>query len=517
MPDNRISMRKLQEILRMRFEYRLSIRQIARSTRVSVGTVSNYVQAFERSSLSWPLPSDCSEATLVQTLFPEAPLSSRLGLVDPDWGVIHQSLKRKEVTKQTLWEEYCQESTLNAYSYSQFCHRYNQWLGCQKRSMRQHHKAGEKLFVDYAGLTVPVVNPKTGEIAHNAQIFVAVMGASNYTYAEATLSQKSEDWLGSHVRAFEFFGGIPAVVVPDNLRSGVSKACRYEPDLNPAYQHLANHYQVAVIPARPYKPKDKAKAEVGVQLVERWILARLRHETFFTLAELNSRIRELLTELNLKPFQKLPGTRRSTFEQLDEPALRPLPKQAFEYAEFSKARVNIDYHIHCKGHYYSVPHQLVKKEVEVQATEHTVTVFCKGEVVACHPRKFTTGFTTQSAHMPERHSKHQEWTPERLLEWAKQLGLDVHWITQYLLNSREHPEQAYRSCLGLLNLKRDYGADRLNNACAHARKIKGYRLKNIRAILQSGKDKQPLQPEVKQTTLPLHDSHENVRGAASYQ
>ncbi|WP_448215045.1 IS21 family transposase [Endozoicomonas sp. 2B-B] len=517
MPNNRISMRKLQEILRMRFECRLSIRQIARSTRVSVGTVSNYVQAFERSPLSWPLSSDCSEATLVQTLFPEPPLSSRQGLVDPDWGVIHQSLKRKEVTKQTLWEEYCQESTLNAYSYSQFCHRYNQWLGCQKRSMRQHHKAGEKLFVDYAGLTVPVVNPKTGEIAHNAQIFVAVMGASNYTYAEATLSQKSEDWLGSHVRAFEFFGGIPAVVVPDNLRSGVSKTCRYEPDLNPAYQHLANHYQVAVIPARPYKPKDKAKAEVGVQLVERWILARLRHETFFTLAELNSRIRELLTELNLKPFQKLPGTRRSTFEQLDEPALRPLPKQAFEYAEFSKARVNIDYHIHCKGHYYSVPHQLVKKEVEVQATEHTVTVFCKGEVVACHPRKFTTGFTTQSAHMPERHSKHQEWTPERLLEWAKQLGPDVHWITQYLLNSREHPEQAYRSCLGLLNLKRDYGADRLNNACAHARKIKGYRLKNIRAILQSGKDKQALQPEVKQTTLPLHDSHENVRGAASYQ
>ncbi len=517
MSDTRISMRKLREILRMRFDHQLSIRKISRSVRVSVGTVSNYIQAFQNSTLEWPLPDNCSETVLIQTLFPEAPLPSRKGLIDPEWGELHQSLKRKGVTKQLLWEEYCQAHTLNAYSYAQFCHRYNQWRGCQKRSMRQHHKAGEKLFVDYAGPTVPIVNPDTGEIAHKAQIFVAVMGASNYTYAEATLSQKSEDWLGSHVRAFEFLGGVPEVIVPDNLKSGVTQACRYEPDLNPAYQHLANHYQVAVIPARPYKPKDKAKAEAGVQLVERWILAKLRHDTFFTLAELNSQIRELLTELNLKPFQQLPGSRRSTFEQLDEPALRPLPKQAFVFAEFGKARVNIDYHIGWKGHYYSVPHQLVKQDVDVQVTEHCVTLYCKGKTVATHARKFRTGFTTLGVHMPERHRKHQEWSPERLLEWAKDLGPDVHWVTQYLLTSREHPEQAYRSCLGLLNLKRDFGAERLNNACAHARQIKGYRLKNIRAILTSGKDLQVTEAEAEQTTLPLHEHHENVRGATSYQ
>ena len=517
MSDNRISMRKLREILRMRFDHQLSFRQISRSVRVSLGTVSNYIQAFESSSLSWPLPEDHSETQLVQALFPEAPLPNRKGLVDPDWPEIHLALKRKGVTKQLLWEEYCQSHTLNAYSYAQFCHRYKQWLGCQKRSMRQHHKAGEKLFVDYAGPTVPIINPQTGEIAHNAQIFVAVLGASSYTYAEATLSQKSEDWLGSHVRAFEFFGGVPEVVVPDNLKSGVTKACRYEPDLNPAYQHLAHHYQVAVIPARPYKPKDKAKAEVGVQLVERWILARLRHDTFFTLAELNSKIKILLTELNLRSFQKLPGTRRSVFEQLDEPALRPLPKHAFVYAEFGKARVSIDYHIGWKGHYYSVPHALVKKEVDVQVTEHCVNISHRGKTVACHARKFQPGFTTQAAHMPERHRKHQAWTPQRLLDWSQSLSPDVYWMTHYLLTSREHPEQAYRACLGLLSLKREYGAERLNNACAHARQIKGYRLKHIRTILKSGKDKQAVIPACQQTTLPLHEHHENVRGATSFQ
>lgn len=517
MSDNRISMRKLREVLRMRFDHQLSFRQISRSVRVSVGTVANYAQAFEASKLNWPLPEDCTESTLIQALFPDTPLPSRKGLVDPDWGEVHQALKRKGVTKLLLWEEYCQVYTLNAYSYAQFCHRYNQWRGCQKRSMRQHHKAGEKLFVDYAGPTVPIINPDTGEIAHNAQIFVAVMGASNYTYAEATLSQKSEDWLGSHVRAFEFLGGVPEVVVPDNLKSGVHQACRYEPDLNPGYQHLANHYQIAVIPARPYKPKDKAKAEVGVQLVERWILAKLRHETFFTLAELNGRICELLTELNLKPFQQLPGTRRSTFEQLDEPALRPLPKQPFVFAEFGKARVNIDYHIAWQGHYYSVPHQLVKQEVDIQSTEHGITIYCKGKIVASHVRKFSGGFTTQAAHMPERHRKHQEWTPERLLSWSKDLGPDVHWLTEHMLTRREHPEQAYRACLGLLNLKRDYGADRLNNACAYARQIKGYRLKHVRTILKSGKDMRPTEAGGEQTTLPLHDRHENVRGATSFQ
>ena len=517
MTENRITMRKLLEILRMRFGSQLSFRQISRSVRVSVGTVSNYVKAFQESELSWPLAEDISEPELIQALFPDASIANRKGLIDPDWAEVHQELKRKEVTKQRLWEEYCQAHPLNAYSYAQYCHRYNQWRGCQKRSMRQLHNAGEKLFVDYAGPTMPIINPDTGEIAHNAQIFVAVLGASNYTYAEATLSQKTEDWLGSHERAFEFFGGVPEIVVPDNPKCAVIKACRYEPDLNPSYLHLACHYQVAVIPARPYKPKDKAKAEVGVQVVERWILARLRHEMFFTLAELNLRIRELLIELNLKPFKQLPGTRRSAFEQLDEPALKPLPKQPFVFAEFIKARVNVDYHIICKGHAYSVPHQLARQEVEVQATEHCVTIYANGKVVASHARKHTRGFTTLAVHMPERHRHHQDWTPERLLNWANDIGQEVYCFIQSLLNSKEHPEQAYRASLGLLNLQREYGTERLNNACAHARNIGGYRLKNVRSILQSGKDLMPLEPQLKQTTGPLHDDHENIRGAICYQ
>ncbi|MES9986058.1 MAG: IS21 family transposase [Candidatus Thiodiazotropha sp. 6PLUC6] len=517
MSDSRISMRKLQEILRLRFDNHLSVRKISGSVRVSIGTVSNYIRAFEESSLSWPTAKDLSEPELVQALFPDAPVSTRKGLIDPDWAEVHQSLKRKGVTKQLLWEEYCQTHTLNAYSYAQFCHRYQQWCGSQKRSMRQYHKAGEKLFVDYAGLTVPITNPNTGEISHQAQVFVAVLGASNYTYAEATLSQKSEDWLNAHVRAFNFFGGVPEVVVPDNLKSGVNKVCRYEPDLNPAYQHLANHYQVAVIPARPYKPKDKAKAEVGVQLVERWILAKLRHDLFFTLAELNNRIRELLTELNQKPFKQLPGSRCSAFETLDQPALKPLPRQPFVFAEFSKARVHIDYHILWKGHYYSVPHTLVKQQVDIQATDHCITVYAKGKVVASHARKQVTGFTTLAAHMPERHRRHREWTPERLQSWAKDVGPDALWFTQHLLNNRTHPEQAYRACLGLLNLKRDFGAERLNKACAHARHIKGYQLKHIRAILKSGKDQLALPDIEPGTTQPLHDHHENVRGALCYQ
>lgn len=510
-------MRKLQDVLQMRFEYGLSFRQISRSIRISVGTVSNYIKAFETSGLDWPLKDECTEAELIRALFPETVLPTRKGLIDPDWGYVHKELRKKGVTKQLLWEEYCQEQTLGAYSYAQYCHRYNQWRGTLKRSMRQHHKAGEKLFVDYAGPTVPLVNPDTGEVCHKAQIFVAVLGASSYTFAEATLTQKSEDWTGSHARAFAFFGGVPEVVVPDNLKSGVKTACYYDPDLNPSYQHLANHYQVAIIPARPYKPKDKAKAEVGVQVVERWILARLRQETFFTLAELNARIRELLTVLNLRPFKKLQGTRRSHFEQLDEPVLRPLPKQPFVYAAFRKARVHIDYHVQYECHYYSVPHQLVRREVEIQATENCITVCHKGQVVACHVRSYTPGYTTLPAHMPDRHRHHSEWTPERLLGWAKGIGSDVHWLTRYMLDTREHPEQAYRASLGLLNLNKKYGGERLNNACHRARHIGVYRLRNIRSILETGQDRIPVEDASKRTTQPLTPAHENVRGAHCYQ
>ncbi|WP_275100537.1 IS21 family transposase, partial [Sedimenticola hydrogenitrophicus] len=321
MPAKRTAMRKIRDILRLRLSAGLSIRAINASTKVSVGAIQKLLAQAKALELDWPLPAELDDSQLARLFYPEADtrVSSRYQV--PDWASLHQELKRKGMTKQLLWEEYTRQYPNRCYSYSQFCDRYTHWRGLQKRSMRQSHRAGEKCFVDYCGQTVPIICADTGEF-RPAQVFVAVLGASNYTYAEATWSQALPDWLGSHVRTFEYFGGTPAMVVPDNLKSGVSRACRYDPDLNPSYQQLAAHYQLAVVPARPYKPKDKAKAEVGVQIVERWILARLRHHSFFSLAELNQCIRTLLDELNLKPFKQLPGNRREAFAQLDQPALR---------------------------------------------------------------------------------------------------------------------------------------------------------------------------------------------------
>ena len=313
-------MRKIRDILRLRYAAGLSIRQIKESTKASIGAIQKLLTKAAELGLSWPLPDELDDNQLAQLFYPGADTATSSRYQLPEWSVIHQELKRKGMTKQLLWEEYTQQYPNRCYSYSQFCERYRHWCTAQKRSMRQTHKAGEKCFVDYCGPTLPVINATTGEV-RDAQVFVGVLGASNYTYAEATWSQSLPDWLGSHVRMLEFFGGCSELVIPDNLRSGVSKACRYDPELNPSYQQLAEHYQLAVVPARPYKPKDKAKAEVGVQIVERWILARLRRHSFFSLAELNQCIRALLDELNLKPFKQLPGNRQQAFEQLDKPAL----------------------------------------------------------------------------------------------------------------------------------------------------------------------------------------------------
>ncbi len=508
-------MRKIREILRLKYECDLSTRQIAASTQVSTGVVNKYLKQFQASPLSWPLPDAMDDAALLRQLTPVTPGSQRKRRTDPDWAEVHQELKRKGMTRYLLWEEYCQSHPGRAYAYPQFCHRYKQWALKQQRSMRQVHKAGEKLFIDYAGVTVPIVHAKTGE-TRQAQVFVAVLGASSYTYAEASWSQCRSDFLGSHVRAFGYFGGVPELLVPDNLKSAVSKACRYDPELNPHYQHLAEHFGVSVMPARPYKPKDKAKVEVGVQVVERWILMRLRHVTFFSLAELNQAIRRLLKDLNQRPFKQQPGTRRSLFEQLERPALKPLPKQPFEYLDFKIARVNIDYHVRYEQHHYSVPHSLAREEVEMRVGEHSVHILFKGQPVASHVRKRTPGFTTLPEHMPKRHRKHQDWSPGRLMNWAQKLGPEVLWLTRKLLDGREHPEQAYRACLGLLNLDRDYGGQRLNAACGRARRTGGYRLANVREILRKGLDQLPLEPSTDDPDR-VTRSHENIRGARSYQ
>jgi transposase len=504
-------MRKIRDVLRLRLAAQLSVRQISASTKVSVGFIQKLLHKADELGLSWPLP-ELDDGQLARLFYPDADTRVSDRYQVPDWSNVLQELKKKGMTKQLLWEEYTQQYPNRCYSYSQYCDLFRAWTKRQKRSMRQLHRAGEKCFVDYCGPTVPIISPMTGEV-RQAQVFVAVLGASNYTYAEATLSQSLPDWLHSHVRAFEYFGGTPELVIPDNLKSGVSKACRYDPDVNPSYQQLAEHYQVAVMPARPYKPKDKAKAEVGVQIVERWILARLRHHSFFSLAEVNQCIRALLDELNSKPFKQLPGNRRQAFERLDQPALKPLPLQPYRYVAIKQVKVHIDYHVQYDQHCYSVPHQYVGETLELHAGDALVHLYFRQQLVASHPRKHSPGTTTQSAHMPHRHHKQQQWTPRRLQQWARDIGPDtLNWVNQRL-TEKAHPEQAYRLCLGLLNLSRDYPIERLNASCRIANREGLTRLKQIKSILQSHRDRLPEQASC---TADLPQDHANIRGPHSF-
>ena len=505
-------MRKIKEVLRLKWAQGLSNRQIATACGIGRPTVSEYLRRAAEAGLEWPLPADLDEARLEQLLFPPPPDLPAESRGIPDWQYIHRELKHKSVTLFLLWQEYRQAHP-DGYQYSWFCEHYRSWQGKLDVVMRQDHRAGEKLFVDYAGQTVPVVDRATGEV-REAQVFVAVLGASNYTYAEATWSQSLPDWIGSHVRTFRFLGGVPEVVVPDNLRSGVSKAHRYEPDINPTYQDMASHYGVAVLPARVRRPRDKAKAENGVLVVERWILAALRHRQCFSLAELNAAIHELLDKLNQRPFRKLPGCRRDHFEQLDRPALQPLPDEAYVYAEWKKARVHIDYHVAIDGHYYSVPCALIKREVEVRITRNTVECFHRGNRVASHRRSEQKGrHTTVPAHMPESHRQSGEWSPERLTQWAAKTGPATEKLIRTVLASRKHPQQAYRSCLGILRLGKTYGDERLEAACRRALTLGSCRYKSLESILKHRLDEQPLE---EQQELSLPDTHDNIRGPAYY-
>jgi len=505
-------MRKIREILRLKYECKRSNREVATSCGIGSSTVSDYLTRARVAGVTWPVDSSIDDSTLEQLLFPStAPVIT--SKKTPDFQQIHNELKRrKDVTLGLLWEEY-KEQHPNGYQYSWFCQNYRTWAGRLDVVMRQDHRAGEKLFVDYAGQTVPIVDRFTGEVTQ-AQIFVAVLGASNYTYAEATKSQKLEDWIGSHVRTFSFMGGIPELVVPDNLKSGVNKACRYEPDVNPTYLDLANHYNTAILPARARKPRDKAKAEAGVLLVERWILARLRNHTFFSLAELNQEIKKLLIRLNSKPFKKLPGSRKSQFAELDKPALKPLPTSPYRISYWKKATVNIDYHVEVEGHYYSAPYQLVKKKLDVRYTDKTVEMLHKGKRVASHIRNNSRGrHTTVKEHMPKRHQKYLEWTPDRFQRWARKIGPQTEALTDNLLRSRAHPQQAYRSILGILRLSKSYGDDRLEAACQRALHFNALSYRSISSILKNNLDKKT--PTTKTETTPVN--HDNIRGAEYYK
>lgn len=505
-------MRKITEILRLRHACGLSQREIATSIGAAPSTVADYLRRATLAGLGWPLAADITEADINRLLFPPpSPVPPALR-VAPDWAWVHRELRKKGVTLFLLWQEY-RACHPDGYRYSWFCHRYREWAGRLDLVMRQEHRPGEKCFVDYAGHTVPVTDQYTGEI-RQTQVFVAVLGASNYTYCDATWSQSLPDWIGSHVRMLDAFGAVPEILVPDNLRSGVTRACRYEPELNPTYLDFARHYGIAVVPARAGKPRDKAKVEGGVLLVERWILARLRNRPFFSLPELNAAIRELLADLNSRPFKKLEGNRITLFRTLDRPAMRALPGERYVFAEWKKARVNVDYHIEVAGRFYSVPYTLVGRQVDVRATSRTVEIFHHSERVASHMRMATGGrYMTQAEHMPEKHRRMAEWTPERITRWAQQIGSHTAALIESLIAARAHPQQGFRAALGILRMAKLYGNARLDAACRRATAMNAVSYRSVESILKHRLDELPL-PSDTQQQLPIF--HDNVRGPDYY-
>jgi transposase len=509
MPGERLSMRKIREVLRLRLGHKLPQRAVAQSLRLSQGAVSNYLSRARRAGLGWPLANDLDDQRLEALLFPPPPSLPAEQRPLPDWASVHRELRRPNVTLALLWEEY-RLASADGFGYSWFCELYREWAGRLKPTLRQVHTAGERLFVDFAGHTMEVVDGSTGEI-RAAEVFVAVLGASSYLYAEATWTQALPDWIAAHVNALTALGGVPRQIVSDNLKAGITRACFYEPTVNRTYADMAAHYGTAIIPARPYKPRDKAKVEVGVQVVQRWILARLRHRRFFSLAELNRAIRELVEQLNDRPMRGWGTTRRALFEQLDRPALLPLPTTPYEYAEWKRCRVNLDYHVEIAKHFYSVPFQLLRQEVEARITAKTVEIFHRGKLVANHLRSSRSHRpTTVADHMPSSHRRYRDWTHERILREAAATGEDTATLLELILRSRPHPEQGFRSCIGILGLRKRYGAERVDAACARALALGTRSYSSVAAILKNRQEKKASPDE--QPGL----FHENIRGPGYY-
>ena len=509
-------MRKIREILRLQ-ALGLKQHQIAGGCSIAQSTVHRYLKLAEAAGIGWPLPEDLSEPKLDQLLFGQraAPPSRRIH-PPPDFPAIQKELEgHADLTLELLWQEYKQANPAG-YAYSRFCDLYREWSRNQRYTLRQEHTPGEKLFVDYAGSTIPVHDRETGA-AHPAAIFVAVLGYSSYTFAEATWSQELPCWIGSHIRAFEFFGGLPRLVVPDNPKTGVLKACRYEPDLNPTYRDMAAHYGVAVLPARPRKARDKAKAEAGVQVVQRWVVAALRQRRFFGLAELNQAIAELLAGLNQKQLRKRQGTRAGLFAAFDRPALQPLPAERFEIGAWRRLKVELDYHVPAEGHFYSVPYQLVGQEVDIRTTAATVEIFHDGVRVASHARCFAEieKAITIPEHRPKAHRKYLEWTPSRLLSWAEAAGPHTAELFRQILAAKPHPEMGYRACLGLVRLGGKHSTERLEAAAARAVHFGACSFASVDSILRLRLESEPL-PGVAVSAPPAAMVHSNIRGAAYF-
>ena len=517
MPNKRLPMRKIKEVLRLKFVCGLSDREISESCKVGHVTVGNYLKRMAAAGLDWADAASLNETELQVRLFPKSCLPPGARRPAPDCQHIYDELrsyKKFNLTLTQLWLEY-KEAHPDGYEHTQFCEYYSRWREKRDYCMRQEHRAGEKAFVDYSdGLSI--VDTDTGELIPT-ELFLAVWGASSYTYAEASLTQELPNWINSHVHAFDYFGCVPRVVVPDNLKSGVNKACRYEPELNPTYADMAEHYGCAVLPARPRKPRDKAKVETGVLIAQRWILAVLRHRTFYSLSELNAAIWELLEHLNTRMLRKAKKSRRELFESLDRPNALPLTERPFEYAEWRKATVNIDYHIEVDHHYYSVPFTLLRERLDVRLTATTVEAFLKGERVAAHVRSYVPNLpTTVKEHMPPAHQRYLEWTPSRIIQWAAKTGSATAQLVETIMSARTYPELGYRSCLGILRLGQNYEAQRVEAAARRALKFHTCSFKSMRAILVAGLDRSTTggdPQESRQILLPLH---ENVRGENYY-
>ncbi len=512
MTQERLSVRKIREILRLKHEVGLSNRAIARACKLSNSTVGEYLRRAREAGVSWPLPEGLGEEGLYRQLFPEAPREAETDRPLPDWEEVRRELSRKGVTLRLLWIEY-REKYPEGYGYTQFCEHYRRWNKTHALAARLPRKGGEEMEVDYAGLTVPIANPETGEV-RQAPVFVATLPASSYLYTEVQPNQQACHWINGHVRAFAYFGGVTKILRPDNLKTGVKSPSYYEPDLNPTYQEMAEYYGVAVLPARVRKPRDKGNVENGVQNVERWVIAPLRHQTFFSEAEANRAVKPLLEALNGRKMEHLGQSRRELFEELDRPALRPLPERPYQFATWKKARVNIDYHVAFEKHFYSVPHTLVHQEVEVKATERMIEIFHQGQQVALHPRNAASGrFSTRPEHMPSHHRFVLELDAAWLLKQAEAVGPRTVQIITALIQARPYPEQAYRACLGVLSLARKYPTPLMETACQRALEAHLLSYRDVKGELEALTQPSPAAPEA---TVPL-PAHENIRGKTYYQ
>lgn len=505
-------------MLRLRFELKLGYQQIGRSCAIAVSTVHKYLKRAEAAGLRWPLPEDWDEARVEAAVFPHSqptPVKDQpAARTAPDYAAIHEQLRsNKYVTLQLLWEEY-REANPDGYRYSRFCELYQRWRSKLDVVLRQEHKAGEKMFVDWAGATIPVHDRHTGRV-WQAPLFVAALGASSYTYAEATRDQQMESWLGAHAHAFEYYSGIPKLAVPDNAKTAVSQAHRYDPDLNPTYYNFALHCGFGIVPARPYKPRDKAKVENAVQVAQRWIVAALRHHKFFSLEELNAAIRELLGKLNNRPFRKRDGSRASVFAAIDKPALQPLPAEPFDLSEWSRARVNIDYHVAFDSNLYSVPYNLVHELVEIRSTPSIVEILHKSARIASHLRSRGRGQTvTNEEHRPKSHRAHLEWTPSRMLHWAETIGPNTARLFGRIMDDKPHPEMGYRGCLGIIRLAEKYSAQRVEAAAERALLSGACRYKSVESILKNSLDQIALDPVAPSSPPPASTPpHDNIRGS----